>query len=115
MKTTRILLTAVVTCAALAAQAAGDPVMGQGKSYACTSCHGADGLKQAPGQPTLGGRPAEQLIQSMQDIRAGRRLHPYMQILLLFMTDRDMADIAAYFASIDPTKVKPSDNPYLVR
>lgn len=113
MRTSTFLTIAFISGAALSAQAAGDPVLGQGKSYACTSCHGADGLKQAPGQPILGGRPADQLVKAMQDIRAGRRLHPYMQVLMLFMTDKDMADIAAYYASVDPTKAAPSQNPYL--
>lgn len=113
MNKTCILMTLFLGCAALTAHAAGDAAMGQAKSYACTACHGADGLKQAPGQPTLGGRPTETLMAAMHDIRAGRRLHPYMQILLLTMSEQDMADIASHFAGVDPRKASPSSNPYL--
>ncbi len=107
MKIRPIPLAAALILAAGISHAAGDPQTGQGKAYPCTACHGADGLKQAPGQPLIGGRPAGQLLAAMHDFRSLKRFHPYMQILLLSMTEKDMEDIAAYYAGVGkapPTK-----------
>ena len=55
-----------------------------GSQQACAECHGADG-----GTPTEKDRP----------ILAGQRQHPSMRGIAASLSDKDIADLAAYYAS----------------
>ena len=81
------------------AQAAGDAQAGQGKVAVCGACHGADGNSPAPNFPKLAGQGELYLIKQMQDIKSGERQVIEMTGMLNGLSDQDMADIAAYFAS----------------
>jgi cytochrome c553 len=69
-----------------------------GKAYTCTSCHGADGMKSAPGQPAIGGRSTEELVTILQAYRHLNRVNPAMQLLLLSMNETEIRDVAQYFS-----------------
>ena len=95
------------------AQAAGDAAAGQGKVAMCGACHGADGNSMAPTFPKLAGQGERYLLKQMNDIKSGNRNILEMTGLLTNMSEQDMADIAAYFASqnmsvgaADPALVK---------
>ncbi len=96
----------VVAACALAGNvfAAGDAEAGQGKTVACGACHGADGNSLVPSFPKLAGQHAGYLLKQMQDIKSGARPVPTMAGQLDAMSDQDLADIAAYFASQTPTR-----------
>lgn len=96
MKLALPLLLAGLTATAFAAQA--DTLPGEAKSFPCTACHGPEGMKAAPGQPAIGGRPAEDLIAILRDYQHLRRINPAMQVLLLGMSDEDVEDVADYFS-----------------
>lgn len=81
------------------AQAAGDAQAGQGKVAVCAACHGADGNSPAPNFPKLAGQGERYLLKQMHDIKSGNRQVVEMTGLLDNLSDQDMADIAAYFAS----------------
>jgi cytochrome c553 len=81
------------------AHAAGDAAAGQGKTAVCAACHGADGNSMVPNFPKLAGQGERYLVKQMQDIKSGVRVVPEMTGMLNAMSDQDMADIAAYFAS----------------
>ena len=81
------------------AQAAGDAAAGQAKVAVCAACHGADGNSAAPNFPKLAGQGDRYLLKQMQDIKSGNRQVLEMTGILTNVSDQDMADIAAYFAS----------------
>ena len=81
------------------AQAAGDSVAGQGKVVMCGACHGADGNSAAPNFPKLAGQGERYLLKQLNDIKSGTRPVVEMTGLLDNLSDQDLADISAYYAS----------------
>jgi cytochrome c553 len=81
------------------AQAAGDPVAGQAKVLVCGACHGADGNSAAPNFPKLAGLGERYLLKQLNDIKSGKRPIVEMTGQLDNMSEQDLADIAAFFAS----------------
>lgn len=79
---------------------AGDPVAGKDKSALCQGCHGEDGNSAAPNFPKLAGQYAEYIYRQINNFQTGTRKDPTMTDMAATVTDRrDLADIAAYFAS----------------
>jgi len=100
MKST-ILVAAVVALFGIAnaAQAAGDVAAGQAKAKACAGCHGANGEGVKP-NPAVAGKPEADLVQAMKDYKSGKRVNPVMKSMVASLSDQDMANVAAYFASL---------------
>lgn len=82
-----------------AAQAAGDPAAGQAKAVVCGACHGVDGNSALANFPKLAGQGERYLLKQMQDIKSGARPVVEMTGMLEPLSEQDMADVAAYFAS----------------
>jgi cytochrome c553 len=85
-------------------QAAGDPGVGRQKAdrMQCAGCHGIPGYRNAyPSYPVpkLGGQHAEYIISALHEYKSGARNHPSMEGTANSLTEQDMADIAAFFAS----------------
>lgn len=78
---------------------AGDAAKGQEKIAVCGACHGADGNSAAGAFPKLAGQNEKYLVKQMQDIRDGARPVAEMAGQLDNMSDADLSDIAAYYAS----------------
>ena len=91
-----LLLTLGITSVA---HAAGDATAGQAKAAVCGACHGPDGNSPAPNFPKLAGQGERYLTKQMQDIKSGKRTVLEMTGLLTNLSDQDLADLAAYFAS----------------
>jgi len=89
----------VVLSAMNAAQAAGDPAAGRAKAATCAACHGANG-QGVPPNPALAGKSADQLLQALQDYKSGKRSNAVMKGLTAGLSDQDMANLAAYYASL---------------
>ena len=84
--------------------AAGDIKQGKIKSYTCTGCHGIKYYMNAfPSYhvPRLGGQNELYLISALKSYRSGERSHSTMQAQAGSLSDKDIADIAAYFASLE--------------
>src|SRR3990167_4479707 len=81
------------------AQAAGDAAAGQGKVAVCGACHGADGNSLVPTFPKLAGQGERYLLKQLHDIKSGARAVVPMTGMLSSLSEQDLADIAAYFAS----------------
>ena len=96
-----LLLTLGITGAAVAAEGPikGDATAGQAKAAVCGACHGPDGNSPAPNFPKLAGQGERYLTKQMQDIKDGKRTVLEMTGLLTNLSDQDLADLAAYFAS----------------
>lgn len=81
------------------AQAAGDVAAGKAKAAVCAGCHGANG-QGIPPNPALRGKSEDQLLQALKDFKSGKRDNAVMKGIAAGLTDQDMANLAAYFASL---------------
>ena len=94
-----ILSVGIATLLGIAtAQAAGDVQAGKAKATACSGCHGASGEGVAP-NPALAGKSEEQLVQGMKDYKSGKRDNAVMKGMVATLSDADMANLAAFYAS----------------
>ncbi|MDK9756460.1 cytochrome c [Vibrio sp. D173a] len=85
------------------ALAAGDVAAGQAKAGVCAACHGADGIAVIPGYPNLKGQNEQYIASSIKAYKAGQRtggLAPVMQAQANLLSDDDIANLAAYYASL---------------
>ncbi len=87
----------------IAQAAEGNPAAGKEKTSMCAGCHGIPGYKTAfpvtYSVPKLGGQHAAYLVKALQGYKNGERAHPSMRAIAAGLTDQDMADLAAYYAS----------------
>jgi cytochrome c553 len=81
------------------AQAAGDVQAGKAKAAACAGCHGANGEGIAP-NPALAGKSEDVLVQALKDYKSGKRDNAVMKGMVGGLTDGDVTNLAAYFASL---------------
>ena len=66
----------------------------------CAGCHGADGnAPTIPDAPKLGGQYGDYIAHSLQGYRDGRRENATMSAPVAGLTDQEIADLSAYFAS----------------
>ena len=82
--------------------AAGDTAAGRQKAVQCQTCHGLDGLAKIPGAPHLAGQVEEYLVKAMHAYRSGARKDEMMTVATRTLTDEDVEDLAAFYASLDP-------------
>jgi cytochrome c553 len=83
------------------AQAGGDAAAGKAKAGTCAGCHGAKGEgNKAAKNPALAGMKEEQLIQALKDYKSGARANAVMKGMVASLSDQDMANLAAYYASL---------------
>ena len=81
------------------AHSAGDAAAGKAKAAACAACHGANG-QGVPPNPALVGRSEDDMLQAMKDYKSGKRANAVMKGLTSGLSDQDMANLAAYYASL---------------
>lgn len=80
----------------------GDPSKGEEKAATCAACHGVDGNSQNPIWPRLSGQYEDYLIQSLKAYRSGERENAVMYGIAAALSDEDIADLAAWYASQQP-------------
>lgn len=78
---------------------AGDAAAGKALTTACAACHGADGNSMAPTFPKLAGLGEKYLLKQLEDIKSGTRVVPEMTGQLANLSQADLENIAAYYAS----------------
>lgn len=89
----------------------GDPVAGKSKAVTCFGCHGENGNSAVPQFPKLAGQNAIYIEKQIHNYQTGRLNHQLMVTLAASMSDEDIADIAAYYASQPMMKgSQPSNN-----
>jgi cytochrome c553 len=81
------------------ALADGSAEAGQAKSTPCIACHGADGNSSNPQWPNLAGQHAQYITKQLQSFKSGARKDPLMSPMAAGLSDADITDLAAYFAS----------------
>lgn len=94
-----IVLPLFLALATGAAHGAGDPQAGKEKSATCTACHGADGNSTNPEWPKLAGQHAGYLAKQLREYRSGARENATMNGMAAGLSDEDIEDLAAYYAS----------------
>jgi cytochrome c553 len=82
--------------------AQGDPAQGQQKSAICGQCHGKNGISIVPIYPNLAGQKQQYLMLALQAYRSGERVSMAMTPHARKLTDEDIADLAAFYAAMDP-------------
>ena len=78
---------------------AGDAAAGAKKAEACAACHGATGTSENPTFPNLAGQYEDYLRKALHDYKSGARKNPIMAGMAAPLSDEDIADLAAHFAS----------------
>ncbi len=98
------LVVAALSAVNATAWAEGDAAAGHIKNHSCTGCHGIPGWRTAFPEvykvPLLGGQHAAYIIAALKAYKSGERPHPTMQAIAASMSEQDMADLAAYYASV---------------
>lgn len=84
--------------------AAGDVDQGKIKSATCAACHGADGNSSIPMNPNLAGQVPGYIAAQLKAFKSGERKNAIMAGQAAGLSDEDMADLDAYYASL-PAKV----------
>lgn len=80
--------------------AGGNAPAGKEKSATCAACHGPEGISQTPQFPNIAGQYEDYLYQSLKDYKSGARNNAIMAGTVATLSDQDMKDLAAYFASL---------------
>jgi cytochrome c553 len=99
---TRIAQSAAAAAVALFIFGAGaaDPAAGKAKAQACAACHGPEGNSQNPAVPTLAGQPEQMIATQLYQFREGNRKDAQMSPMAANLSNAEMNDLAAYFASV---------------
>ena len=98
-------LIACLAVTVLPAWAAGDAQRGAQKAGSCMACHGAPGIAAVPLSPALAAQHAPFLAHAQQAYKKGERSGGQAEVMKAFvagLSDSDMADLAAYYSSLQP-------------
>ncbi len=111
MKLSRVISACTLgAVTALSAQvwAQGDPAAGKLKTKMCEGCHGIPDYRTAYPDvysvPKLGSQSAGYIVKALQDYKSGARKHPTMRGIAASLSDKDMADVAAYYTGGEAAK-----------
>ena len=97
-----VLAIGVLAALLLSGAARADVAAGQ-SAYAargCIGCHGAGGVSVIATNPSLKGRSAEFIRQSLTEFRSGARKNPIMNTMAAGLKDADIENIADYIESL---------------
>lgn len=95
----RGIVAAIVALAVSGSAVAADAAAGKAKAVACAACHGQSGIATAPDAPNLAGQPEDYLATQLKAYRGGTRTHEVMSLMAKPLSDADIANLAAWFAS----------------
>jgi cytochrome c553 len=101
-----LVAAATLTAAAISAHAqgiSGDAQAGQKKADMCIGCHGIPGYQNSFPEihkvPMISGQSDKYMVAALNAYKKGDRKHPSMRGIAASLSDQDMADLAAYYAS----------------
>jgi cytochrome c553 len=93
---------------------AADIAAGKEKAEICSGCHGENGISQMENIPSLAGQPDLFVQWQLIFFRSGTRKNEQMQPIVETLSNEDVRNLGAYFASLaQPQDKKPDDNPDL--
>ena len=95
----KTILAAALFLSLPAFASSGDAEVGKKKSEPCKACHGEAGISASPDFPNLAGQHQEYLMAAIKHYKNGKRKNPIMSEQVKNLQPKQMADLAAYFAS----------------
>jgi cytochrome c553 len=110
MTQARILSVALSTIALLTAGGhayADDLAAGKATAEGCAGCHGADGISRTPLTPSLAGEPDYFIQWQLVFFRNGTRKNEVMQSIAESLSDEEIRNLGAYYASLPPPEPEP--------
>ncbi len=99
-----IALSAGVLLAPVVHGSAADLDAGRALAEGCAPCHGADGVSHVPLAPSLAGQPDEFVQWQLVYFRSGVRKHDVMGPIAEALSNDDIRNLGAYYASLPPPK-----------
>jgi cytochrome c553 len=98
------LLWALAACAVIAGtgRVVADSETGKAKAETCAACHGDNGISQTENVPSLAGEPDQFLQWQLVYFRSGARKNEVMEPVAEQLSNEDVRDLAAYYASLKP-------------
>lgn len=115
----RFIIGLIIAAFSMSVLAQGDAAHGKTLTTVCMACHGADGNSPAGTFPSLAEQNPRYLVKELHAIKSGARSVPEMTGMLDNMSDQDMEDLGAYYASLtikpgaaDPKLVKEGEAIY---
>ena len=109
MKIVAVATLLTASLLAMPSWAAGNPDEGEEIAYSCLGCHGIDGYRNMYPSfrvPKLGGQKAAYIEVALKGYRDGMRDHPTMIAQAESLSDQDIADVAAYLATLGAESVE---------
>ena len=76
----------------------------------CKACHGANGGGVAPAIPHLAAQRERYLLASLKEYKEGKRAHAALKDMTKQMSEADLGNVAAYFASLPPVANPPAQD-----
>jgi len=89
---------------------AADIAAGKEKAELCTACHGEGGISQTENIPSLAGQPDQFIQWQLVFFRSGSRRNEQMQPIVEQISNEDIRNLGAYFASLAPPKPTAADD-----
>ena len=108
-----VLCGMALLAAAACSSAAADLAAGKEKAEICAGCHGENGISQIENIPSLAAQPDLYVQWQLVFFRSGTRKNEQMQPIVEDLSNEDIRNLGAYFASLAPFKGQPDDNPDL--
>lgn len=99
MKKAILLVVAAFAALSTNIQAA-DIEAGKAKAATCAACHGANGISAIPTYPNLAGQKPAYIVQQLKAFKSGERENAIMKPMATMLTEADMINVAAYYASL---------------
>lgn len=96
----RISLVLSVFAFSLQAWSEGDPAAGKEKSALCMACHGPAGMSVNDLWPNLAGQKEQYLLKQLKAFHSGQRYDPLMTPVAKMLSDKDMENVAKYYAEL---------------
>ncbi|MEJ2766658.1 cytochrome c [Photobacterium sp. MCCC 1A19761] len=99
----KVLAIAVLATVISGPTLAADAAAGKAKAAVCAACHGADGTAMIPTYPNLKGQNEQYLVGALKAYKNKERtggMAVVMQPQAAMLSDSDIANVAAYYASL---------------
>jgi len=100
---------ALVTLAVAPGALGADMAAGKVKAKICRTCHGIDGIARIPIAPHIAGESTIYLQTQLKAFRSGKRENEIMNVIAGKLTDKEIADLAAWYSAIKVSVTLPDE------
>ncbi|OUD14146.1 c-type cytochrome [Thioflexithrix psekupsensis] len=94
-----LLASQTVLASEPATRPVGDAEAGKGKTMVCMACHGTDGNGAIAEYPRIAGQHPQYIASQLKDFKSGARHNALMSPMAAALSEQDMLDLAAFYAS----------------